>query len=68
MHRPDEATQEPWRGPTAWRVVRSEPRWGGQRLRDLPDADAPRWRGRPAATVATSTYLWGRVENAGHLG
>eukprot|EP00969_Alexandrium_andersonii_P042732 1874472-Alexandrium_andersonii.AAC.1 len=25
MHSPGEAPQEPWRDPTVWRVVRSEP-------------------------------------------
>eukprot|EP00969_Alexandrium_andersonii_P144681 6398068-Alexandrium_andersonii.AAC.1 len=72
-----EAEQEPWRDPTVWRVVRGEPLWGGQRLRDRPEIDAPPvgvvglWQLfglDAAATVATPTHLWGRVEYAGHLG
>eukprot|EP00969_Alexandrium_andersonii_P003896 168881-Alexandrium_andersonii.AAC.1 len=71
------AAPEPWRDPTVWRVVRSEPRWGGQRLRNHPETEAPPvgvvglWHlfGLDVvATVTTPSHVWGRVDYAGHVG
>eukprot|EP00969_Alexandrium_andersonii_P196724 8691352-Alexandrium_andersonii.AAC.1 len=66
-----EDSQEPWYDPTVWRVVRSGPRWSGQRIRDDPSIAASPvgivglWHLFSldvAATAATSSHLWGRVE------